>query len=142
MKKLKKLKKLRKPRKRKTGITWSAIRKANKKRLPSSLELKVYKLLDGAGITYKKEKCIGRCHADIFIEPNLVAEIQGCFFHSCEKCFPKPLLRQKKALVKDMKRFIFFRSKGFVVLEVWEHEVKKDPDKVLKKILTFIEENK
>jgi very-short-patch-repair endonuclease len=41
-----------------------------------------------------------------------------------------------------MKRFIFFRSKGFVVLEVWEHEVKKDPDKVLQKILDFIEENK
>ena len=30
----------------------------------------------------------------------------------------------------------------YVVLEVWEHEVKKDPDKVLKKILDFIEENK
>jgi G:T-mismatch repair DNA endonuclease (very short patch repair protein) len=146
IRKLKKLKKLRKarqakrlrPGRKKTGITWAAIKKANKARKSSKLERKFYKLLDDAGITYTKEKAVGRCHADIFICPDLLVECAGCWWHSCKECFPNPTASQKKAIIKDIKRFQFFRSKGFRVIEIWEHEVNRDPLGSLQKVIDLI----
>lgn len=136
---IRKLKKIRKLGKKKTGITWSAIRKANKKRKASGLEIKFYQLLTEANIKFKKEKCIGRCHVDIFIEPNLAIELQGCYWHGCRKCFPEPTLAQKKARIKDAKRYMFFQKKEFKVLLLWECDIEADPYKAIQTIKELID---
>lgn len=115
----------------KKAITWSAIRKANKKRKASSLELLVYSWLDEDKIIYKKEKAIGRCHVDIFIEPDIVCELNGCYFHGCSECFPKPSKRQLVALAKDIRRYAFFQYKKCMkVIVIKECEVLNNPDDV------------
>ena len=114
----------------KKGITWSSIRKANKKRKVSSLELLVYSWLTEDNIPFKKEKAIGRCHVDIFLEPDIAIEINGCYFHACKKCFPESSKRQLLIQRKDKNRLKFLRSQGYKVLEVWEHEMTENPDVV------------
>lgn len=136
---IRKLRKPRKPGKKKTGITWSAIRKANKKRKASGLEIKFYQLLTEAGIKFKKEKCIGRCHVDIFIEPNLAIELNGCYWHGCQKCFPNPSATQKKARIKDAKRYLFFQKKEFKVVVLWECDIEANPDKAIKTIKDLLD---
>jgi G:T-mismatch repair DNA endonuclease (very short patch repair protein) len=115
---------------RKKTLPYSAIRKHNKKRPTSSLELAVYAMLAEEGIPFKKEYKISRCHCDIFIAPNIVCELAGCYWHGCPECTKKPTLAQRKARISDAKRFNFFRSKGYEVVTVWEHEVKDAPERV------------
>ena len=62
-------------------VPYSVRRKHNRKRAASKLEKAVYALLKAEKILFTKEKQIGRCHVDVFIEPRAVVEIQGCYWH-------------------------------------------------------------
>jgi G:T-mismatch repair DNA endonuclease (very short patch repair protein) len=114
----------------KKKISAKNIKKANKCRRHSSLELQVYKWLEEEGIKFRKEKAIGRCHVDIFIEPNIVLECNGCYFHACLKCSKQNTSREKQIRMRDVKRYAFFRSRGYEVHTVKECDVKKDPKKI------------
>ena len=59
------------------------VRRARKRRRTESsgLERKVLGWLDNAGIAYQGQYAIGRCHFDALIEPDLVLEINGCYWH-------------------------------------------------------------
>ena len=77
------------------------IRKANRRRKASGFEKDVYALLKAERIPFVKEKSVGRCHVDIMIGDKMAVELQGCHWHSCKKCFPKPSKWQKAALARD-----------------------------------------
>ena len=62
-------------------VPYSVRRKHNRKRPASKLEKAVYAMLKAEKIPFTKEKQIGRCHVDVFIEPWAVVEIQGCYWH-------------------------------------------------------------
>jgi G:T-mismatch repair DNA endonuclease (very short patch repair protein) len=129
------IKRAKRPRRRRGrgAVSWTAIRKANKKRAPSSLETTIYSWLDEDGIKYKKEKAIGRCHVDIFIEPNIVVECNGCYWHSCSTCYPNPSKRHLLAMAKDSRRYAYFKyKKDLEVVVVRECDVVNYPDEVRK----------
>jgi G:T-mismatch repair DNA endonuclease (very short patch repair protein) len=66
------------------------IRKARKRRRTqaSGLEKQVLGWLGNAEIAHRKQYPIGRCHVDILIEPDLVIEINACYWHGHERCQP------------------------------------------------------
>lgn len=128
-KKVKKLKKF-KAFKSVKATFYTAIRKANKNRPASSLEKLVYGWLEEDGVSFKKEKAIGKCHVDIFLEPDICIELNGCYWHGCTECFPEPTKTQKAAGIKDARRYSFFRKKEYRVVIIKECEVKNEPDAV------------
>lgn len=102
------------------------IRKANKKRPPSSLELLVYSWLDEAKIDYIKEFKISRCHLDIYFpQINIGLELNGCWFHRSICCYPEQTKENKRIRLKDSKRYAFFRSRGYTIIVLNECQTKK-----------------
>lgn len=132
------------PRPRKRGpnksrrIPWKIIRKHNRKRPASSLERTVYSWLDDDNIPFTKEKSIGRyMHVDIFLQPNICVELNGCHWHGCRICNKKLTKDQETAQTKDAKRYFTIRKMGFDVIIFWECEVNNFPKRVREQIRTL-----
>jgi len=76
-----------------------------------------------------------------FQDEGLAVFVHGCFWHGCPKCghYPKKneaYWRQKidGNRRRDRKNRRLLRSQGYTVLELWEHEVRSDLDKVVGRI--------
>lgn len=104
-----------------------AWRRHNRRRKRSSYEVIVECWLKELGIEYRREAAIGRCHVDFLIEPNIIIEVNGCYWHRCLRCFPKPTKRQKAQRIRDYFRYKFFVSKGYRVVIIKGHEIDEDP---------------
>ena len=118
-------------RKRSGRVPRAAMRKHNKRRAASGLEIAVYQMLDDAGISYQKEKEISLCHVDIFFPPRTVIELNGCFWHSCAICQKQSLTKTQLAVIqKDANRYAFLKSEGYDVIVIWEHDVRDAPSRV------------
>jgi G:T-mismatch repair DNA endonuclease (very short patch repair protein) len=134
----------RRPAKSSARVSAKVMRKVNRKRPASGLELKVHSILKEEKIPFVKEKTIGSCHADVFIGTHDVIELNGCYWHGCKLCTKKFSKMQLNALDKDSHRYAFFTRLGFKVHVIWECEVDKTPDKVrarLKKIYADVAKN-
>jgi len=112
------------------------IRKANRRRKASGFEKQVHALLKQENIPFVKEKTVGRCHVDVAIGDKFLVELNGCFWHG-HKCQGKLSARQKSALSRDARRIWFFNQLGFTVIEIWECEFHKNPDKVRAKLISI-----
>lgn len=124
--------------KRNVKVPWKAIRKHNRKRPASSLERKVYEWLDEDDIKYTKEKPIGRhLHVDIFLEPDICIELNGCHWHGCMICNKELSADQKAAQVKDARRYHSIRRIGFDVVIFWECEVNEYGERVREQLRTL-----
>lgn len=78
----------------------------------------------------------------VFPSKKVVIFIDGCFWHKCPKCFIKPETRKEFWLEKingnvkrDKEVNKFLNKDKWKVLRYWEHEIRKDVDKVSKKII-------
>lgn len=117
------------------SFNMSRIRSTN-----TALEQTFFQLLDNVGITYAKyPKLYGK--PDCFIEPNVVIFVDGDFWHGWHYSqwrsrMPKNYWINKiqENINRDRKKFRKLRRDGYVVLRVWEHTLKKNPDKVVQKI--------
>jgi len=68
-------------------------------------------------------------------EKKQIIEVYGCYWHGCSKHYPdKKKQRQNALRIKE------FKSIGYSVLIIWEHEL-KNTKLLTMKILKFIEEN-
>jgi G:T-mismatch repair DNA endonuclease (very short patch repair protein) len=112
------------------------IRKVNRKREPSGLEREIHHILIQEQIPFITEKTIGSCHADIFLHPKVVIELNGCYWHGCPKCTKKPKAMHLLARTKDASRYAFFMRLGFEVFVIWECELKNNPEGVRKILRT------
>lgn|SRR5208337_671586 len=132
------------PRPRKRGrnksrhIPWKVIRKHNRKRKPSSLELKVHQWLNEDQIPFKAEKSIGRhMHVDIFFAPKTCIELNGCHWHGCLVCNKELTREQQVAQKKDAKRYFAIRRLGFDIVVFWECEVNEFSERVRNQLRTL-----
>ncbi|MBI2657968.1 DNA mismatch endonuclease Vsr [Candidatus Woesearchaeota archaeon] len=108
-------------------------------------ELNLKKLLSMAGIKYTtNRKLEGK--PDIILKPQKVTIfIDGCFWHKCPICFRAPKSNTsywkqkiKKNVNRDRKLNKTLKKEGWKVIRIWEHDVFKNPDKVLFKIIKNI----
>lgn len=93
--------------------------------------------LKEAGVEYKLQKRIRYINVDFFVpSANLVVQANGCYYHSCPICYKDGLNdMQKKSLYKDEVSHKFIAEAGFGLLEVWEHQMDKEPEKTKKMII-------
>ncbi len=71
--------------------------------------------------------------------------IDGCFWHGCVECYREPKSNVsfwREKLISNKARRIRVRENlidgGWIVLEFWEHEVIRSPDKVISQICLFL----
>ena len=84
----------------------------------------------------------------VFTKRKIAIFIDGCFWHKCSKCFIKPRTNAKfwnKKIYSNVQRdkvvSTELKSKGWKVLRIWEHELRKE--KIIKrKILDRIKDGR
>jgi len=103
-------------------------------------ELILRELIDGRvfkyqppGITGKPDFASKKHRITIFVD--------GCFWHSCPKCYIEPATNKKFWLKKieanrkrDHKVNRLLKKEGFSVLRFWEHQIEKNPKRIAAKI--------
>ncbi len=108
-------------------------------------EVSVRKLLWQKGFRYRIEYGLRGKPDIVFPANNIAIFIDGCFWHHCPMHYKTPetntkfwknkILQNKK---RDYKNNIQLRKAGWTVLRIWEHEVKKNPIKVVNKIINLL----
>lgn len=108
---------------------------------PTYIEKIVKSVLENLNIDFIYNEYIGPYKPDFFISSKkLIIEVQGDYYH-CNpylyKTGPKDDV-QIKHVLRDYYKKCYFLSRGYILLEVWEHEINKDIDKVIEKIKTAV----
>ncbi len=79
----------------------------------------------------------------LFQRKKIAIFVDGCFWHKCPECFRRPKSNKKywtqkieKNVNRDKIITANLKKRGYFVLRIWEHEIKKSLRQVLKKIET------
>lgn len=77
----------------------------------------------------------------VFISKKLAVFIDGCFWHACKRHFKLPLTNKifwKKKIsnntIRDRRVNQKLKKSGWKVLRFWEHQIKKNPERLICKI--------
>lgn len=103
---------------------------------------------------FRRNKIVGwrRHHRKIYGSPDfifpkakLAVFADGCFWHGCKKhCimpksnkdyWSKKIARNK---ARDRKVNAFYGAKGWKVLRIWEHDLREQPTKLVRKIRSYM----
>ena len=59
------------------------------------------------------------------VNNKIVFEVQGCWYHSCQTCFPESpnSITQNKNIRNDKSRRTYLKNRGWFIIEIWEHEI-------------------
>lgn len=109
---------------RRRSVSRIMARKYARRRKRSGFEIMLEEWFQEQDWRIQPQAAIGRCHVDFLIGERLVVEAQGCYFHGCEKCQKKLSKRQLRRRAQDRLRFLFLTQAGYLVLPLWECEVK------------------
>lgn len=133
-----------------------AVSKMVRSRIMSSIrgkgtkpEVKLRKLLSKRGLKCLANKMI----ADAKVRPDMVFPsermcvfVDGCFWHGCPACAKKtpssnkaywiPKLRENR--LRDARQTRKLRRAGWRVVRVWEHELKRSPERALSRIMRVL----
>jgi DNA mismatch endonuclease (patch repair protein) len=81
----------------------------------------------------------------VFTRKKIAIFIDGCFWHKCPVCFKEPETRKEfwmKKINSNVERDNNFNNKlqneGWTVIRFWEHDVRKQPEKIVSEILELI----
>ena len=110
-------------------------------------EVKLRKLLFAQGVRGY------RIHSDLPGKPDIVFPkkkiavfIDGCFWHKCPVDFQEPEVRKEFWMKKinsnverDKRVNKELRNAGWKVIRIWEHQVRKRPQDVVRKIARILE---
>ena len=81
----------------------------------------------------------------VFTKKKIAIFIDGCFWHKCPLCFHEPETRKEFWMKKiqsnvdrDKKVNELLKNDGWTVIRIWEHEIKKEPENAVNKIITCL----
>jgi DNA mismatch endonuclease (patch repair protein) len=81
----------------------------------------------------------------VFVKKRIAVFVDGCFWHKCPSCFKEPETRNEFWMKKiqsnverDKKVDDLLKNDGWIIIRIWEHEIKKDPENAVKKILALL----
>lgn len=93
-------------------------------------------------LTYGNPKVRHRCHLDGYSSKNgdkVAYEFLGCYWHRCKQCFNHYSVKDKNIYNNTIERIKALKSKGYKVIQIWEHQwqkMKKENDDVKLFLLT------
>jgi len=104
----------------------------------SSIEKLIREKLQERKINFQKHIHVGGIlhQVDLFFEPKLIVELDGCYWHKCSKCGFGNGRNRDKTLNKQ------YRKKGFKVLRIWEHDINTNVDNCVDLIEKTLEESR
>jgi DNA mismatch endonuclease (patch repair protein) len=113
-------------------------------------EVKLRKMLFAKGIRgYRIHYNLPGKPDIVFIKKKIAIFIDGCFWHKCPVCFQEPATRKEfwmKKIQSNVKRDEkvneLLKNDGWNVIRFWEHDVRKKPDEIVKKISEILEKSK
>jgi len=105
-------------------------------------EVKLRKLLWSHGIRgYRIHYNLPGKPDIVFTKKKIAIFIDGCFWHKCPVCFQEPETRKEfwmrkiySNVERDKKVNEQLKVDGWTVMRFWEHDIRKKPDNVIKKI--------
>lgn len=114
----------------------------------TSPEIKIRKMLFAAGIKgYRVHYHLPGKPDIVFIRRKIAIFIDGCFWHKCPECFTEPATRKdfwmekiNSNVERDKKVTNKLQDSGWRVIRFWEHEVRKNPDDVVERIIKELDE--
>ncbi len=81
----------------------------------------------------------------VFVRKKIAIFIDGCFWHKCPVCFREPETRKEfwmkkiqSNVMRDEKINTQLKEQGWHVIRIWEHEIRKEPEKVTASIISLI----
>ena len=109
-------------------------------------EIRFRKLLYSRGIRgYRIHPNIPGKPDLVFSKKKVAVFIDGCFWHKCPLDFKEPDTRKEFWLKKinlnverDEKVNRELEGMGWTVIRIWEHEIKKEPEQAIKKIIALL----
>jgi DNA mismatch endonuclease (patch repair protein) len=112
-------------------------------------EIKLRKMLWSQGIRgYRIHYNLPGKPDIVFTKKKIAIFIDGCFWHKCPACFQEPETRKEFWMKKiqsnvdrDKKVNEQLKADGWTILRFWEHDVRKNPDTIVKKISETIEKS-
>lgn len=97
--------------------------------------------LKGCKIRHKMHPRLNGSPDILLADSKTVIFIDGCFWHGCKSCFKKPKSNvaywEKKISgnkARDKKISGQMRSRGYKVVRIWEHEIKKGKNAFFRKM--------
>jgi DNA mismatch endonuclease, patch repair protein len=81
----------------------------------------------------------------VFTKKKIAIFIDGCFWHKCPVCYQEPETRKdfwiKKIhsnIDRDKNVDEKLKNDGWTVIRIWEHEIRKDPENAVRKIIALL----
>lgn len=100
--------------------------------------------LELKGIKFEKHKAInGICQPDIFIEPNFCIFVDGDYWHANPEKWSADAIvigdvKASDIWKKDLRQMYELNKNGYVVIRVWESDIKTDSGKIAENIVNMI----
>jgi DNA mismatch endonuclease (patch repair protein) len=76
-----------------------------------------------------------------FPKQKVAVFVDGCFWHGCPKCYTRPKTNRKfwdkkreDNMARDKRVTRQLRHKGWKVIRIWQHSLKKSPDTCLNRV--------
>jgi DNA mismatch endonuclease, patch repair protein len=109
-------------------------------------EVKLRKMLFAEGIRgYRIHYNLPGKPDIVFTKKKIAIFVDGCFWHKCPVCFQEPETRKEfwmKKIQSNVERAKKvneqLRIDGWTVIRIWEHEIRKDPEMVIRKIIVCL----
>ena len=108
----------------------------------TELEKTVRKLIWNKGFRYRIEHGLTGKPDMVFPRYIIAVFIDGCFWHRCPKHYQIPKTNKKfwrdkllKTRRRDRRVNNLLKRAGWIVIRVWEHQVKKNPEKTANGII-------
>jgi DNA mismatch endonuclease, patch repair protein len=84
----------------------------------------------------------------VYSRAKLAIFIDGCFWHGCPKHYTRPATRQRywdnkvtENISRDKTIDKTLKKMGWTPLHFWEHEIKKNPERVVNRVGTWVSAN-
>ena len=111
------------------------------------VEIKFRKLIWGYGIRGYRVNARLKGKPDLYYPAkNIAVFLDGCFWHKCPNCFIKPKSRKsywdqkiESNVQRDILTTKLLQKEGLYVIRFWEHEIRKDAVKCLRKLASIYE---
>lgn len=109
-------------------------------------EIKLRKMLFASGIRgYRIHYNLPGKPDIVFVKKKIAVFIDGCFWHKCPVDFQEPETRNEFWMKKiqsnidrDKKVNEQLKNDEWTVIRIWEHEIKQEPEEVVKKIMALL----